>query len=102
MNYVSMIGTMEDYPVSFENQGKPQSRFRIVISHQLMESNGKVRIQKEKHDVLAWGKWNRVLSEYGSPNLKIALEGRLVNRYIRLQSRPIKITEIEINDLVIL
>ena len=36
------------------------------------------------------------------PNLKIAVEGRLVNRYIRWNGRPIKITEIEVNDLLVM
>jgi hypothetical protein len=52
--------------------------------------------------VFAWGKWQQLLGQVGQPNLPIAIEGRLVNRYIRWNGRPIKITEIEVNDLLLL
>lgn len=103
MNYVSLIGTMENLPVSSEIRGGVScSRFKLITSSVVLDAAGKQKEIRQKHDVYAWGKWQQVIRQFGQPNLPLALEGRLVNRYIRWNGRPIKITEIEVNDLVII
>jgi hypothetical protein len=88
MNFVSLIGTIENHPTEVEtNKGQKHARFRLITSNTI---------------VTAQGKWHQVLCTYGQPNLHVAIEGRLVNRYTRWKGRIIKITEIEINDLVII
>lgn len=103
MNYVSLIGTMENFPKMDEmNGGIRCSRFKLVTQTNMLDKQGKAKKIQQKHDVFAWGKWQQIIRQVGEPNLKIAVEGRLVNRYIRWNGRPIKITEIEVNDLLLM
>ncbi len=103
MNFVSLIGKMEKHPVFGEMRGGMCcSRFKLITETTWVDSDGKARKSHQKHDVLAWGKWQQLLVEVGEPNLSMAIEGRLVNRYIRWNGRPIKITEVEVNDLLLL
>jgi hypothetical protein len=78
------------------------SRFKLITETTWVDSDGKARKSHQKHDVFAWGKWQQLLVDVGQPNLPMAIEGRLVNRYIRWNGRPIKITEVEVNDLLLL
>lgn len=103
MNFVSLIGKMEKHPVFGEMRGGMCcSRFKLITETTWVDSDGKARKSQQKHDVFAWGKWQQLLVEVGEPNLSMAIEGRLVNRYIRWNGRPIKITEVEVNDLLLL
>ena len=103
MNFVSLIGKMEKQPVFGEMRGGMCcSRFKLITETTWVDSDGKARKSHQKHDVFAWGKWQQLLVEVGEPNLSMAIEGRLVNRYIRWNGRPIKITEVEVNDLLLL
>lgn len=103
MNFVSLIGKMENHPVSVEMRGGRRcARFKLITETSWIDSKGKSRLNHQKHDVYAWGKWQQILGQVGEPNLPLAIEGRLVNRYIRWNGRPIKITEIEINDLLLI
>jgi single-stranded DNA-binding protein len=103
MNFVSLIGTIENHPTEVEtNKGQKHARFRLITSNTIVTAQGTPKTRRETHDVFAWGKWHQVIRTYGQPNLHVAIEGRLVNRYSRWKGRIIKITEIEINDLVII
>ncbi len=103
MNFVSLIGTIENHPTEVEtNKGQKHARFRLITSNTIVTAQGTPKTRRETHDVFAWGKWHQVICTYGQPNLHVAIEGRLVNRYTRWNGRIIKITEIEINDLVII
>ncbi|MFM2037548.1 MAG: hypothetical protein RL432_487 [Bacteroidota bacterium] len=103
MNFVSLIGKMEKHPVFGEMRGGMCcSRFKLITETTWVDSDGKARKSHQKHDVFAWGKWQQLLVDVGQPNLPMAIEGRLVNRYIRWNGRPIKITEVEVNDLLLL
>lgn len=103
MNFVSLIGTLVNHPTEVETiKGQKHARFRLVTSNTIMTTEGTPKTKRETHDVFAWGKWHQVICTYGQPNLHVAIEGRLVNRYSRWKGRIIKTTEIEINDLIII
>ena len=103
MNFVSLIGTIENHPTEVEtNKGQKHARFRLITSNTIVTAQGTPKTRRETHDVFAWGKWHQVICTYGQPKLHVAIEGRLVHRYTRWKGRIIKITEIEINDLVII
>lgn len=103
MNHVSLIGRMEGHPVAGTmNGGKGCARFRLITQQSVIDGQGKRRETKQKHDLYAWGKWHQLLNEVGQPDLKVAVEGKLVNRYVRWKGQLLKITEIEVNDLVLM
>ncbi len=103
MNFVSLIGTLANHTTEVETiKGQKHARFRLVTSNTILTAEGTSKTKRETHDVFAWGKWHQVICAYGQPNLHVAIEGRLVNRYTRWKGRIIKITEIEINDLIII
>ncbi len=103
MNFVSLIGTIDKHPTEVEtNNGQKHARFRLITSNTIVTGEGISKTCRESHNIYAWGKWHQVICAYAQPNLHVAIEGRLVNRYIRWKGSTIKITEIEINDLVII
>ena len=103
MNYVSLIGRLEKEPVEVEtSKGQKHVKFRLITSNKVINQDGISKTKLEKHDVFAWGKWRQVICTYGQPNLHVAIEGRLVYRYRRWGGRLIKISEIELNDLIII
>ena len=82
MNFVSLIGTIENHPTEVEtNKGQKHARFRLITSNTIVTAQGTPKTRRETHDVFAWGKWHQVICTYGQPNLHVAIEGRLVNRY---------------------
>ena len=54
------------------------------------------------HRIAAWGRWVRVLEEFGKVNLQIALEGKLITRFYYRDGVKQFISEVEVNDLVIM
>ncbi|MBM3164557.1 MAG: single-stranded DNA-binding protein [Bacteroidetes bacterium] len=103
MNHVSLIGKMESPPVIGELKGGICcSRFKLITQTKMIDAEGIPREVKQKHDVYAWGKWRHILNQVGQADLQMAVEGRLINRYVRWNGKTIKITEIEVNDVVLM
>ena len=102
MNYVSLIGTLEGSPRVVNKKGLDCVECKITTKKDVINKAG-VRTQKfETHVVFAWGKWSRILLAHSSPNLKVAVEGEIVNFFTYYKGRVFKNTEIEINDLILM
>lgn len=103
MNYVTLIGKMENHPqLVNSSNGKKIVRFNLITEDKSMDKEGHTKHKIMKHELFAWGKWIRVLQDFGSEGQSIAVEGKLVYRFYRSQGRPVKIAEVEVNDLIIM
>ena len=102
-NHVNLIGKITTAPRFYEHpSGRPVTHFTLVTQESYLDDHGNTKVKKYWHRIAAWGRWVKVIEEYGQINLQIAIEGKLTTRfYLRDGSRQF-ISEVEVNDLVIM
>ena len=103
MNHVNLIGKISSEPKVVQLNGKRTAQFSMSTQETYLDAEGNVKYRKQWHRMCAWGKWVSILEELGEKGLKLAIEGRLVSRFYKTPEGDRKlITEVEINDLVLL
>jgi single-strand DNA-binding protein len=104
MNHVNLIGQMSSNPKVVElPNGKKAVRFSISTRETFLDEEGNSKNVKSWHQVTAQGRWAQVMEQLGSKGQAIAIEGRLKSRFFRSRSGEKRtITEVEVNDLVLL
>ena len=104
MNHVNLIGTICSEPtVHLLANGRKIAQFSMSTQEQYLDAEGNTKVQRQWHRVNAWGNWVKVLEEFGSKGLKLAIEGRLVSRFYKsIEGKRKFVTEVEVNDLIIL
>lgn len=104
MNYVNLIGKISSDPKIVElSDGRKIAQFSMSTQESYLDSSGNFKNRKNWHRVSAWGNWVHVLEQLGEKGINLAVEGRLVSRFYQAPggSRTF-ITEVEVNDLIIL
>lgn len=103
MNHVNLIGKMSSSPrfVELEN-GKKLARFTLSTQETYLDVEGKPKTRKQKHTLTAWGRWVQILEELSVVGSKIAVEGKLVNRFYHSNGQRKQIAEVEVNDLILM
>jgi single-strand DNA-binding protein len=66
------------------------------------DATGKTKSRSNWHRLTAWGKWVKILEEMCQEGMDLAIEGKLVTRFYQNRGERKFISEVEINDLVIL
>lgn len=103
MNHVNLIGKVCSTPKIVElPNGKKIAQFTMSTKEMYLDENGKTQSRSNWHRLTAWGNWVRVLEELGVEGMNLAVEGKLVTRFYQNQGKKNFISEVEINDLVIL
>ncbi len=104
MNHVNLIGQMSSDPKVIElPNGKKAVRFSFSTRETFLDEEGNSKHEKSWHQITARGKWAKVLEEFGTKGQALAIEGKLRSRFFKSHSGENRnITEVEINDLVIL
>lgn len=103
MNFVNLIGQMTSDPkISQTQEGRRVARFSLSTKESYLDADGNVKELKNWHRVSAWGKWVPILEQLCEKGQPLAIEGRLRSRFFSQGGKRQAITEIEINDLVIL
>jgi single-strand DNA-binding protein len=67
-----------------------------------LDAEGNTKSRDNWHILTAWGRWIKVLEEFGSVGTHVAVEGRLVSRFYNSQGQKKYVSEVEINDLILL
>jgi single-strand DNA-binding protein len=67
-----------------------------------LDEKGNTKTRSNWHRLTAWGKWVKVLEELGKEGMDLAVEGKLVTRFYNAGGAKKFVSEVEINDLVIL
>jgi len=104
MNHVNLIGKICSAPKVVElTNGRKIAQFSLSTQESYLDVDGNTKVRKQWHRISAWGRWVAVLEELGEKGLNLAIEGRLTSRFYKSKSGERKlVTEVEVNDLVLL
>ena len=104
MNNINLIGKISSDPKVIElSDGKKIVQFSLATKESYLDEAGNVKNKKQWHRISAWGNWVRVMEELGQKGLNLAVEGRLKSRFYQTSSGERRqVTEVEVNDLIIL
>lgn len=103
MNHVNLIGKMSSTPKIVElDNGRKIVQFSMSTNEIVLTAEGTSKKKTQWHRMTAWGKWVRVMEELGTIGLELAIEGKLTTRFYNNNGQRRCVSEVEINDLVIL
>ena len=103
MNHVNLIGKVCSAPRIVElPNGRKIAQFTLSTKEMYQDEQGETKSRSNWHRLTAWGKWVRVLEELGKEGMDLAVEGKLVTRFYQSKGEKKFISEVEINDLIIL
>ncbi|HTO37161.1 MAG TPA: single-stranded DNA-binding protein [Brumimicrobium sp.] len=103
MNFVNLIGQITNEPqIILTEDGRKIAKFALSTKEMYLDEKGNTKEIKNWHRVTAWGKWVPILEQLCQKGQSIAIEGRLRSKFFSMNGYKNAITEIEINDLVIL
>lgn len=103
MNHVNLIGKMTSTPRFYETpEGRKIAQFTMSTNETYLDKDGNTKRKNHWHRMAAWGRWVQVLEELGDVGTELAVEGKLTTRFYEKSGEKRFISEVEINDLVIL
>lgn len=103
MNHVNLIGKMTSTPRVYElPSGKKIAQFTMSTNEDYLDENGNTKRKNHWHRMAAWGRWVQVLEELGQVGTEVAIEGKLTTRFYEKSGERRFISEVEVNDLIIL
>jgi single-strand DNA-binding protein len=102
-NHVNLIGKITSAPRYYEHpSGRKVAQFTMATQESYLDEEGNTKLKRHWHRIAAWGRWVKVLEEFGKVNLQVALEGKLITRFYYRDGAKQFISEVEVNDLVIM
>jgi single-strand DNA-binding protein len=101
-NSVQLIGRLGKDPEvkSFNNRKK--AWFTIATSDNYKNQKGEKIEDTQWHNIVIWGKLAGVAEKYLKKGQEIAVEGKLIHRAYETNGEKRYITEVNVNDLVML
>ena len=103
MNHVNLIGKLTSSPRIYElPTGRKIAQFTMSTNETYLDEEGNTKKKSHWHRMSAWGRWVQVLEELGTVGVEIAVEGKLTTRFYQKGGDKKFISEVEINDLIIL
>lgn len=101
-NSVQLIGRLgKDPEVKNFDKGKKVS-FSIATTDSYKNQKGEKIEDTQWHNIVIWGKLAGVAEKYLKKGQEVAVEGKLVHRVYETNGEKKYITEINVNDLVML
>ena len=103
MNQVNLIGKVSSAPKFMElENGKRVAKFTLSTNETYLDAQGNPKSRKHWHKVSAWGRWAKVVEELSSVGTQIAIEGKLISRFYQQNGQKQVISEVEVNDLIMM
>lgn len=103
MNHVNLIGKVSSSPRIVElADGRKVAQFTMSTRELYLDDTGKTKSRSNWHRLTAWGRWVQVLEELCQEGMDLAVEGKLVTRFYKNDGQRKCVSEVEINDLIIL
>jgi single-strand DNA-binding protein len=103
MNHVNLIGKVSSAPKFTELQdGRKVAKFSMSTKEIYLDGDGKTKTRSNWHLVTAWGRWIKVLEELGHVGSEMAIEGKLVSRFYNTKGERKFISEVEVNDIILM
>jgi len=102
-NSVQLIGRLGADPEvrTFESE-KKMATFSLATNDAYYNNQGEKIENTQWHNVVVWGKKVEVVENYLKKGSEIAMEGKLINRSYEKDGVKKYITEISLNDLLML
>ena len=102
-NHVNLIGKMTSRPRIYTlPTGRRVAHFTLSTKEEFLDEHGNLKRKSYWHRICARGKWATVMEKLGDEGVKIAIEGKLVTRFYEKSGEREFISEVEVNDLVII
>ena len=80
-NSVQLIGHLGADPKTFEfESGKMKTTFSMATSDYYKDAKGERVQDTQWHNIVAWGKTAKVVSDYLHKGSEVAIQGKLTNR----------------------
>jgi single-strand DNA-binding protein len=103
MNHVNLIGKLTSSPRYYElPSGRKVAQFTMSTKETYLDENGETKTKNHWHRISAWGRWTRVMEELANVGMELAVEGKLTTRFYQKSGEKRFISEVEVNDLIIL
>lgn len=101
-NSVQLIGRLGKDPEVKDFNEKKKASFSIATTDVYKNQKGEKVEDTQWHNVVIWGKLAGVAEKYLKKGNEVAVEGKLVHRVYETNGEKRFITEINVNDLVML
>ena len=103
-NKVTLIGNLGQNPEVKElNGGKKLAKFSLATNETYRNKAGEKVTDTQWHNLTVWGKTADIVEKYLKKGSEVAIEGKLLNRnYTDKEGVKRYVTEIQVNDLVLL
>jgi single-strand DNA-binding protein len=102
-NHVNLIGKITSIPRYYEHpSGRRVVQFTLTTRETYLDEDGNTKVKSHWHRIAAWGRWVKIIEEFGEINLQVALEGKLITRFYFRDGAKQFVSEVEVNDLVIM
>jgi single-strand DNA-binding protein len=103
MNHVNLIGKVTSAPRYYEMpSGRKVAQFTMSTKETYLDEKGNTKKKSHWHRMSAWGRWVQVMEELSTVGMEIAVEGKLTTRFYLKEGEKRFISEVEVNDLIIL
>ncbi len=102
-NRVQLIGNpgMEPEVKALDN-GNKMARFSLATNDYYKNAKGEKIEETQWHNVVAWGKTAELIEKYVHKGKEVGLEGKLVTRQYEKDGEKKYITEVVVNDILLL
>lgn len=102
-NSVHLIGRLGNEPeVRSFDSGKKMATFSLATNETYYNNKGEKITDTQWHNIVVWGKKSDVVEKYLKKGSEIALEGKLVNRSYESNGTKKFVTEISLNELLMI
>jgi single-strand DNA-binding protein len=102
-NSVRLIGHMGASPeVKSLDNGNKMARFSLATNEHYTDKKGEKQTNTEWHNVVAWGKTAELAEQLLQKGTEVAIEGKLTNRTWEKDGEKKYITEVVVNELLVL
>ncbi len=102
-NSVQLIGRLGNKPdIRNFDSGKKMATFSLATNETFTNNKGEKTTDTQWHNIVVWGKKVDVVEKYLQKGSEVALEGKLINRSYEKDGTKRYITEINLNELLLL
>lgn len=101
-NSVQLIGRLGKDPEVKDFNDRKKATFSIATTDSYKNLKGEKVEDTQWHNVVIWGKLAEVVEKYLKKGHEVAVEGKLIHRVYETNGEKRFITEINVNDLVML
>ncbi|MFY0652194.1 MAG: single-stranded DNA-binding protein [Cyclobacteriaceae bacterium] len=102
-NKVQLIGRLGNDPeVRNFDSGKTMATFSMATNETYYNNKGEKVEDTQWHNIVAWGKKVNIIENYLEKGSEVAIEGKLVNRKYEKDGETRYVTEISMNELLMM